>query len=111
MLCEGSYEQYQEAQMEKNMDLVIKAVKKGGNIVHMNRGKYICMCQSILSNRQWYTPTSNINLENEVKLFELIDQAYQNGLIDKETVEFLRVEHPKISVFYAFPKVHKSRRS
>lgn len=88
------------------MDLVNKATVKGGNIVLMNKGKYICMCQLILNNRQWYTPIPNINLERDSKKqFEL---GLIDGLLDKETVEFSKVEHSKIPVFYALPKVHKS---
>lgn len=40
--------------------------------------------------------------------FAIIDQARANYLIDKETVEFLKVNFRKVPVFYALPKVHKS---
>lgn len=70
----------------------------------MDSCKYIRMHQRILNNRELYTNIPNITIMKDQKeLFELIDMAHQNNLIGKETVEFLKADHPKIPVFFYTP--------
>lgn len=94
--------------MEKE-DLVIKPSDKGGNVVLMNREDYINMCLHILNNQEWYqqVPAQKL-IEARSNYLTIIDQAYQQGLIDKDTREFLEVKWPITPTFYSLPKVHKN---
>lgn len=74
-----------------------------------DKDKYIAMCRKILDNIDWYTPIPPINLEREQKaLFSIIDEAYGEELIDKETMEYLKIEYQRVPILYSLPKVHKS---
>lgn len=45
--------------------------------------------------------------EKNKKMFGIIDMAFREKVNDKETVEYLKIEHSRVPVFYALPKVHK----
>lgn len=42
------------------------------------------------------------------KFTKQIAKAYNTGTIDKETITFLTVKHPKVQVFYSLLKIHKN---
>lgn len=41
------------------------------------------------------------------KKIAIIDHTFSVNLNDKDTVEYLKVDFPKVPIFYALPKVHK----
>lgn len=66
------------------------------------------MCNDILNNREWYRIVIESFLKNcKIKFTELVFQAYNDDLINKETLEFLLIKYPKTPTFYALPKIHK----
>lgn len=90
-------------------DLVIKPADKGGNVIVMDVGAYERMCLNIIDNRQWYWPISKTLVDNFTReYYNLIFKAYQLGIIDLSTWNYLNVKYPKKPTFYSLPKVHKS---
>lgn len=68
----------------------------------MNNTQYVRMCDRILNNKIWYRKVACHILDNHKQEFcELIAVAFQEGIITKDPVQFLKVENPMT------PKVHK----
>lgn len=85
--------------------LTIKPADKGANIVIMSNIQNKAMCLKILKNKEWYRPIPRSLIERYNKEFYiLVDNAYLNYLIKKQTWDFIRTPHPKIPTFYSLPK-------
>lgn len=92
--------------LQNNTDIIIKPADKGGNLVIMNTAQYETMYNDILLNKTWHRPISKTVIENFCKEYRsIILKAYQQGIIDQNTWNFLNT---KVPTFYALPKVHKS---
>lgn len=76
--------------------LTIKLADKGGNIVIMSNDQYKLMCKKIVQNSAWYKPVPRCIIERfNMKFYSLVDDAYLNGAMDKDTWDFIRTKHPK----------------
>lgn len=90
-------------------DIIIKPSDKGGNVVVMDKNAYISMCYKILENQDWYQQVPHDKLTvARPQYLSIIDRAHQQGLIDRDTREYLEIKLPVTSTFYSIPKVHKS---
>lgn len=88
---------------------MVKPADKGGNVVIMDVDNYEVMCRDILNNREWYQPISKNIVDNFTEeYYSIIFRAYQQGLIDKNTWNYLNTKEPNIPTFYELPKVYKS---
>lgn len=88
--------------------LTIKPADKGGCIVVMDNDKYKKICLDILNNPTWYKPISFEIMEQfMVDFYQLVDDAFHSGIINKNNWKFIRTPLPRLSTFYCLPKVHK----
>lgn len=39
--------------------------------------------------------------------YAFVDEAFQNKVISKQTLNFIRTPHPRLATFYSLPKIHK----
>lgn len=103
-------EQTRALQELRNMDtVVVKRSYKGGNIVLMDNGYYEKMCFDFLRNSDWYrTVHDSFNAELHFKYHSIVNCAFNKGIIDKDTLEFLTVKFPRLYTFYILPKTHKN---
>lgn len=80
------------------LGVLLKQADKGGKIVLMTQENYVRMCKKILDNPSCYRKVDTDYLTHcTTKITELVTQAYQDGLINKETTEFLLIKHAKVS--------------
>lgn len=67
------------------------------------------MCHLVLDNLTWYKPISPTSITGFVNEFiELCTGAFWQGLIDKDTLNYLVPKHPRTPTFYILPKAHKN---
>lgn len=77
----------------------------------MSNEKYKSLCNKILSNKEWYKPVPTASIDKfNAGFYALVDGAFSKGVIDQDAWEFMRIEHPKILMFYIMPKVYKDLR-
>lgn len=75
----------------------------------MDNNQYSRMCINILSNRDWYWPVGSDIVEAfSKKFYALVDEAFQNRVISKQTFEFIRTPYPRVATFYSLPKIHRN---
>lgn len=86
---------------------LLNPVAKGANIELVDTGYYEKMCFDILRNEDWYRAVPD-SFNVQVKYHSTVNRAFNKGIIDKYTLEFLTVKFPKLSTFYALPKTHKN---
>lgn len=66
------------------------------------------MCQNILNNIKCYRKISPSLVDKFNKeFFSLVDESLNEGVITRDTWDFIRTRHPHLPMFYALPKVHK----
>lgn len=65
------------------------------------------MCHEILDNIAWNRPIPFERVDSFVDFYNLIDGAYNDGVIPKSIWKFMGVKSPRIPTFYVLPKVHK----
>ncbi|CAJ0953503.1 unnamed protein product [Ranitomeya imitator] len=97
--------------LKRNKSITIKPADKGGALVVMDTAQYVGEIRSQLSDTGVYerlqvNPTQGYKLE----LDDIIDEAFNDGLIDGKLVKYLKVEHPVVPVLYTLPKIHKDLR-
>lgn len=64
--------------------------------------------QRQLMDKDVYRPlTGDPRWDFERKLADIVNEGYNNHVIDQKLKEFLIVQNPKIPVLYLLPKVHK----
>lgn len=67
------------------------------------------MCHEVLDNSTWYKPISPSSITGFINEFrELCTGAFWQGLIDKDTLNYLVPKHPHTPTFYTLPKTHKN---
>lgn len=95
--------------LKQNDQIIIKPSDKGGNIVVMNLDQYKTMVMDLLLNRSWYKPIplAQVNYA-ETKYRILVTRAFNKGMIDQKTLEFLTVNTPRLPALYALPKIQKN---
>lgn len=94
--------------LQSRNDIVIKPSDKGGYIVTLSHPQYQSMCLNILRNSDWYCRIGNEQISlyaNELR--SLCTNAYLEGLIDQNTLDYLNPKFPRVATFYTLPKVHK----
>lgn len=75
----------------------------------MSHTQYQTMCHEVLDNLTWYRPISPTNITGFVNKFrELCMGAFWQGLIDKDTLNYLVPKHLHTPTFYTLPKTHKN---
>lgn len=95
--------------LQQNKNITIKPSDKGGNLVIMDNCQYESMVMAIVRNREWYRKVSPNHLTLTTTRYQhLIGSAYQKGLINKNTWEFLNVTSHQKPTLYALPKIHKN---
>lgn len=88
--------------------LTIKETDNEGYVVVMNSDHYKEICRDILKNTVWYREMSFEVLDSfALEYYNLIDEAYSNGVINKTIWQYIRTPSPRISTFYCLPKIHK----
>ncbi|XP_073478692.1 uncharacterized protein [Aquarana catesbeiana] len=74
----------------------------------MDNAKYEKMCFNILNDTKCYKKISPSTVDKfNQEFFSLVDESVNEGVIDKDTWDFIRTRHPRQPTFYALPKVHK----
>lgn len=94
-------------QLQNNSSIVIKPGIKGMNVV-MDMQKSDNMCRTLLRNKEQYVPIS----QNRVKTLQiqfniLLASVNNEAIIDREIFDNFKVNHPRISICYSPPKIHK----
>lgn len=94
--------------MSTNSSIVIKPADKGGNIAIQNSTDYVQMCKRILDNPWWYRSIYRCAIDGfQKEFYALVDGAFYQSVIDKNTWEYIRTSFPGEATFYALPKIHK----
>lgn len=66
----------------------------------MTNENYVRMCMKILTNTKWYRKVDLDYLNIcTTKFTELVVQTLYNDLINKDTMDFLLIKHPKVPTF------------
>ena len=95
--------------LQRDSDIIIKGADKGSGVVVWDREDYLMEAESQLSDSNVYEeldydPTSA--LENMIS--ECTQRIRDRGdIMDPSTLEFFRVDNPKLGRFYLLPKIHK----
>ncbi|CAJ0918423.1 unnamed protein product [Ranitomeya imitator] len=94
----------------KSLDnVVIKPSDKGGNIVLWPCSMYEKEASRQLKDSSCYKRlTFNPTFIYQNQLRDMVEQAFYNGTISKETMDGLIPETPRTPCLYLLPKVHKS---
>ncbi|KAM9324806.1 ovostatin-like [Gastrophryne carolinensis] len=92
-------------------DIVIKEADKGGNVVIMSREFYRAEALRQLQNASYYERLrANPLRVYKQELDTMVDEAWANGVIRRNTRDFLIVDFPVVATFYTLPKIHKNPR-
>lgn len=75
----------------------------------MSHLQYQTMCCEVLNNSTWYRPIPLININGLINEYrELCTEAFWQGLLDRDTLNYLITKHPRTPTFYMLPKTHKN---
>lgn len=88
--------------------LIIKPSDERGNVVLKATSHYKRMCLDLLNNQTLYCKIDQAKTESFVNDFRNILRVLNDGIISKNVMEFLTVEFPATTTFYALPKIHKN---
>uniref|UniRef100_A0A8C5WAS4 Reverse transcriptase domain-containing protein n=1 Tax=Leptobrachium leishanense TaxID=445787 RepID=A0A8C5WAS4_9ANUR len=96
-------------QLKQDHDLVIKSADKGGGVVVLDREQYHQEAMRLLSDQSTYQ-ILNTDPTNSIKeLFsEFLQKGKDKGILNDREFKYLKVDHPRIPVFYHLPKLHKN---
>ena len=94
--------------LKQNKNIVIKPADKTKTIVIQNKSNYIKEGERQLS-QKYYVKIENPSTENiKQKVVEIINQLYNQNLIDEMTYKFLSTNfNPTPGTIYFLPKIHK----
>lgn len=94
--------------LASNHDLIVKQTNKGGGVVIQNRSDYIKKVERLLSDTKTYIRLPKDPLDTfKSELKSLVDQAYEDKVINSGEYQFLYQELYKHPYLYHLPKVHK----
>lgn len=94
--------------LSRDNKVIVRPADKGGAIVLQNAIDYEKEIKRQLTDSVFYEKLSSDpskRLKSQVHSKLLLH--FNNSEFDKNTYEFLKVEHPVIPVFYTLPKIHK----
>lgn len=95
-------------ELTENTALTIKPADKGGGIVVMNTTDYIKEAHRQLMDIEVYQRLArDPRKEYEKKISDILTQALDEGVIDKNMKEYLKVTDPRTPALYLLPKIHK----
>lgn len=78
----------------------------------MSKEQYTAMWQKILTNKDWYEKIpDSLPAGFQKEYYIIVNEALGLSIISKYTCEYLHIEWPRTTRFYALPKVHKSLKS
>lgn len=94
--------------LKQNKTIVIKPADKTKTIVIQNKSNYIKEGERQLS-QKYYVKIENPTTENiKQKVIDIINQLYNQNLIDEMTNKYLRTNfNPTPGTIYFLPKIHK----
>ncbi|XP_043932275.1 zinc finger CW-type PWWP domain protein 1 [Protopterus annectens] len=96
-------------ELKDDINLRVMKPDKGGGIVIMEKNEYESRMNNILwdSNKYQHVSKNEINIAYNNIDIKLKDMLLE-GLINGETLGFLRVDKPKVPMIFGIPKIHKS---
>uniref|UniRef100_A0A8C5WJC8 Reverse transcriptase domain-containing protein n=1 Tax=Leptobrachium leishanense TaxID=445787 RepID=A0A8C5WJC8_9ANUR len=96
-------------ELTQDDDIVIKPADKGGGVVIMTAEYYKNEAMRILGDETTYRHLKNDPSMNFKHLFhEYLDQGHLLGILNNNELKYLKIDHPKIPIFYFLPKIHKN---
>lgn len=92
-----------------NESITIRPADKGGALVVMDTSKYINEILRQTNDDMIYEQLgADPTLKFQKELFEIIDVAVSEQLMDTELCAFLKIVHPVVPLVYVLPKIHKN---
>uniref|UniRef100_A0A8C5LZK0 Reverse transcriptase n=1 Tax=Leptobrachium leishanense TaxID=445787 RepID=A0A8C5LZK0_9ANUR len=97
-------------QLEKDTNLIIKPADKGGAIVILNKEQYNQEANRLLDDLHTYTKLGRDPTERIKNIFhEYLQRGKDSDIINDNEYRYLKINFPRIPVFYYLPKVHKNK--
>lgn len=94
--------------LKKDKTIVIKQADKGGGVVILDRKDYESEIQRQLSDNTSYQRLQHDPTKEYSNILKIIlREGLALDYISKDLSDFLLNNHPRVSVFYILPKVHK----
>uniref|UniRef100_A0A8C5PTL5 Reverse transcriptase domain-containing protein n=1 Tax=Leptobrachium leishanense TaxID=445787 RepID=A0A8C5PTL5_9ANUR len=96
-------------ELTSNEDFEIKPADKGGGTVIMTADYYKEEANRILGDTTTYKRLNKNPTEDIKQRFtDYIDQGYALGILNNKEFKYIKVDHPRVPVFYFLPKIHKN---
>lgn len=89
-------------QLKSYDHLIIKEADKGGCTVVLDAHHYKQICLD-LKNKLWYQPTTFEQFDQYmIQFYELVDEAFDDHIINKRIRDFIRTPHLRIPTFFLY---------
>ncbi|CAH2300697.1 Hypothetical predicted protein, partial [Pelobates cultripes] len=89
--------------------IVIKPADKGGGLVILSKDQYENEAYKQLNDVNTYIKLSNNPTpEMTSKLQMYLEEGKRSGILNKNELIYINIQHPRIPVIYFLPKIHKS---
>uniref|UniRef100_A0A8C5QHV8 Uncharacterized protein n=1 Tax=Leptobrachium leishanense TaxID=445787 RepID=A0A8C5QHV8_9ANUR len=96
-------------QLSKDTNLIIKPADKGGGLVILNQEQYHLESCRLLNDAKTYFKVGNDPTEQIKQIFlEYLQRGKDSGILNEHEYQYLKINHPRIPVFYHLPKIHKN---
>uniref|UniRef100_A0A8C5PUJ4 Reverse transcriptase domain-containing protein n=1 Tax=Leptobrachium leishanense TaxID=445787 RepID=A0A8C5PUJ4_9ANUR len=96
-------------ELMQDNDIVIKPADKGGGIVIMTADYYNNEAMRILGDATTYRHLKKDPSMDFKHIFhDYLDQGHLLGILNNNELKYLKIDHPKIPIFYFLPKIHKN---
>uniref|UniRef100_A0A8C5MHD2 Reverse transcriptase domain-containing protein n=1 Tax=Leptobrachium leishanense TaxID=445787 RepID=A0A8C5MHD2_9ANUR len=94
--------------LASNDKIEIKPADKGGGTVIMSTEYYRNESNRILNDENTYRKLNkNPGKDIQDKFVQYLEEGHVLGILNDQEFRYLKIEHPKIPVFYFLPKIHK----
>ncbi|CAJ0944749.1 unnamed protein product [Ranitomeya imitator] len=94
--------------LQQKEGIIISPADKGGDIVVLDQSQYRIETQRLLGDARTYMKlTSDPSAKFTEDLKHLLNKSLDEGHINKQEFEYIYTPHPRMSVFYYLPKIHK----
>uniref|UniRef100_A0A8C5PB27 Reverse transcriptase domain-containing protein n=1 Tax=Leptobrachium leishanense TaxID=445787 RepID=A0A8C5PB27_9ANUR len=95
--------------VNKDTNLIIKPADKGGGLVILNQEQYHLESCRLLNDVKTYLKLGNDPTEQIKQMFlEYLQRGKDSGILNEQEYQYLKINYPRIPVFYHLPKIHKN---
>lgn len=96
-------------ELKRDNTIVVKPADKGGGVVLLNVKDYELEINRQLDNTLFYKKLKSNPTETFKKeIHDVLQCLFERGEINKNELDFMKVDHPITPVIYTLPKIHKN---